>query len=684
MLARARGASRLRGAALPVAGSLSRAAVVLSWRGAKSAAARSKQPRAGPSSAPRVVSVPELCSAARFAELTRVPLPTLEKHAALLGEPIRAADTLLNPELMELLGLECGLTLQMRDFDAHSLPLPSGEARALLPVRAPVVTLMGHVDHGKTSLLDAFRGSRLVDGEAGGITQGISAFTVAPETDSCITFIDTPGHALFAAMRERGARATDLVVLVVAINAGVQPTTIEAIRYAKETDSPLIVAANKVDLPDSGAMIEKLRQDLLANDVMLEDLGGDVPLLPVSATKHIGLEALREAILLQAEILELRAERSGPAEGVVLEAFVSKGLGNVAVVLVQRGKLRVGECVVVGSTWGRVKALQDELGARIDEALPSTPVRLVGLRSLPGSGDALLAIASEDRAKEVVDFRLLKARAEAEATATVRRGRRQVPHPLCFVLTPHFPCSSAPSVPNLTSRRRTSKLVPALLKADAQGSLEAAREGLAHFPTNRVELKFVKAAVGNLTDADVQLAHDLGAFVVGFNTKVESKAARLANQLDVRIQNHDVIYSLVDGIKESLEAAIEPVLEDKEKGRAEVLELFTLTLTKKERKDGMSKFTTVAGSKVVSGEASNKSKVRVTRLGDVVHEGDVISLKHFKQEVRTLKKGAECGIIIKDFGGIKQGDMLSFYEVVPRRPSLYDEIDELAESRLMT
>lgn len=656
MLARARGASRLRGAALPVAGSLSRAAVVLSWRGAKSAAARSKQPRAGPSSAPRVVSVPELCSAARFAELTRVPLPTLEKHAALLGEPIRAADTLLNPELMELLGLECGLTLQMRDFDAHSLPLPSGEARALLPVRAPVVTLMGHVDHGKTSLLDAFRGSRLVDGEAGGITQGISAFTVAPETDSCITFIDTPGHALFAAMRERGARATDLVVLVVAINAGVQPTTIEAIRYAKETDSPLIVAANKVDLPDSGAMIEKLRQDLLANDVMLEDLGGDVPLLPVSATKHIGLEALREAILLQAEILELRAERSGPAEGVVLEAFVSKGLGNVAVVLVQRGKLRVGECVVVGSTWGRVKALQDELGARIDEALPSTPVRLVGLRSLPGSGDALLAIASEDRAKEVVDFRLLKARAEAEATATVRRGRR----------------------------RRTSKLVPALLKADAQGSLEAAREGLAHFPTNRVELKFVKAAVGNLTDADVQLAHDLGAFVVGFNTKVESKAARLANQLDVRIQNHDVIYSLVDGIKESLEAAIEPILEDKEKGTAEVLELFTLTLTKKERKDGMSKFTTVAGSKVVSGEASNKSKVRVTRLGDVVHEGDVISLKHFKQEVRTLKKGAECGIIIKDFGGIKQGDMLSFYEVVPRRPSLYDEIDELAESRLMT
>jgi len=504
---------------------------------------------------------------------------------------------------------------------------------------------MGHVDHGKTSLLDAFRGSKLASLEAGGITQAISAFMVEPNTPRAITFVDTPGHELFASMRKRGAHLTDIIVLVVAIDAGVQSTTKEAISHAMKLGCPMVVAANKIDTPGAEENLTKVKAQLLENGVVLEEFGGDVPLVAVSATKKLHLDELREQLLLQAEILELHAEDEGPAEGTVLEAMMQKGLGIVATVVVQRGHLRKQDHFVVGDTWGRVKVLKDERGRQVTSAKPTMPVRLVGLRDLPRAGDDLLVVNSEARAKEVSDFRQTRAQLTTEALTQERRGKR----------------------------RSTTKLIPAVLKADTQGSLEVVRDGLSHFPTNRVELKLIRGTVGPLNEADVDFAHQLGAFLIGFNVPVPAPVETLAHRLQVPVQTHRVIYHLVDGVKSVLEDAIEPVYEDAVTGEAEVLETFTLTLNRKDRKEGMSKYTLVAGSRVTSGEATGKSLVRVKRDDEVIYEGSVVSLKHFKQEVRSLKKGSECGLILRDCSDLQRGDRLSFYEVVARKPSLYEE-----------
>ncbi len=376
----------------------------------------------------RLVKVPELCTAERLARELRLPLPKLQSAAEALGEPIDTASRPLPQELIELLAEEVGgVDVRIISVDAVGRGPPADSERAALPLRPPVVTLMGHVDHGKTSLLDALRDSQLAAAEAGGITQGISAFTVG-EAAEAMTVIDTPGHELFSAMRRRGAKATDVVVLVVAVDAGVQPTTVQAIEYARATDAPLVVAANKIDKPDAERQLSKLTSQLLEHGVVAEEMGGETPVLGVSATKRIGLDELREAVLLQAELLELHEFADGPAEGVVLESAVVKGLGPVASVLVQRGSLKPSDHVVAGCAWGRVKALEGDGRARPRAAGPSTPVRVSGFRELPSTGDEVLVVASEARAKEVVEYRKarrsLEAAAQAEAEASARAAAR--------------------------------------------------------------------------------------------------------------------------------------------------------------------------------------------------------------------------------------------------------------------
>ncbi len=599
-----------------------------------------------PSTARRPIELAPFVSAEKLAKELNVSIGSLRKRADALGEPLPENSTPLASDIVELLALEWNRTVQLRDVDAHAAPKPSADEAASLPVRPPTVTLMGHVDHGKTSLLDAFRGSRLVDGEAGGITQGISAFVVNGDTTQPVTFIDTPGHELFSRMRARGAHATDVLLVVVAIDAGVQATTREAIRYAQEAKLPIVVAANKVDRPGAREQLPKLKQELLSNGLELEEFGGDVPVVEVSATQGIGLDDLLEAIQLQAELLELRAPTDGPAEGLVLDCNVHRGLGNVATVLIQRGVLRPRDHVIVGDTWGRARMLQNEMGKGMASATAGTPVRLTGLRDQPRPGDELLVVQSEARAKEVHDFRKARA-AHAEAAAlTQRRGRRV----------------------------SKVKPMPMMLKADTQGGLEAAHDSLQHFPTNRVELQIVRTAVGPVTESDVQVASKLEASITAFGVDISGGASDVAKRLGVRVQAHSVIYELVDDVKDMLEKAIPPVVEERVLGTAEVLDTFTLTLNRKGRSDGIGKRPVVAGSKVSTGVVSTNALARLKRGSTVVYEGKVASLRHFKEEVRSLKAGAECGIILHSCASsVLAGDVIEVYEMAERHQSLYEE-----------
>ena len=599
------------------------------------------------SSAARVAKLPDRCTAERLARELKMPLQALLRQARALGENAEG-DTVLSAELIELIGLESGVTVQTvgEIKDARRRPPPPPEELASLPLRPPVVTIMGHVDHGKTSMLDAFRGSELCAAEAGGITQTISAFQVDADSAEAMTFIDTPGHEFFSAMRQRGAHATDVVLLVVALDAGVQPTTVQAIQFAQEMEAPIVVAANKVDVPGNDKLMGKLHQQLLQHGLHPEELGGDVSVVPVSATRRLGLDKLREALLLHAEMLELHAEDAGAAEGLVLEAQMQKGMGVLATVLVQRGVLRRGDHVVAGTSYGRVKVLHDEEGRQAKQATPSVPVRVSGLRELPRAGDELLVMPSEQRAREVCEYRVARSSAEASEATQRSVGRK----------------------------RGSARLVPVLLKADTQGALEAVREGLSHFPKQRVEMRYVRTGVGPLTAADVEFAETLDAAVLGYNVTVPHKVELYAEKLLVPVHAHKVIYSLVDAAKEILEAAIPPRLEDVATGAAEVLQVFELTLNGKDRKEGMSKRTKVAGCKVNTGEATVNSRARVERGGEVVHEGKVISLKHFKQEVRTVRKGSECGMVLANYSDLREGDTISLYEVVSRKPGLYDDL----------
>src|SRR5712672_1936144 len=504
--------------------------------------------------------------------------------------------------------------------------------------RSPVVTVMGHVDHGKTSLLDALRHANVVSGEAGGITQHIGAYQVtSPESGKKITFIDTPGHAAFTAMRARGAKVTDIVILVVAADDGVMPQTVEAINHAKAAKVPMIIAINKIDKPD--AKPERVRTELLQHEVQVESMGGDVVDVEVSAKNKTNLDKLLEMIALQSELLELKTNAERPAEGTVIEAKLDRGRGPVATVLVQRGTLRVGDIIVAGAEWGRVRALINDQGENLDEAGPSVPVEVLGFNGPPEAGDRLAVVENEARAREVTSYRAHQKRENAAASISGMRG----------------------SLEQMMSQLKTSgrKDFPLIIKADVQGSLEAILGSLEKLGTDEVAARLLHAGVGGISESDVTLAEGFNAAIIGFNVRAHKEAAAAAKRNGIEIRYYNIIYDLVDDVKKAMSGLLAPTLRETMLGNAQILEIFNI-----------SKVGKVAGCRVTDGTVERGANVRLIRDNVVVHEGKLSTLKRFKDEVKEVASGQECGMAFENYGDMRAGDVIECYRVETIQRSL--------------
>src|SRR5437016_4017894 len=504
--------------------------------------------------------------------------------------------------------------------------------------RSPVVTVMGHVDHGKTSLLDALRHANVVSGEAGGITQHIGAYQVAsPESGKKITFIDTPGHAAFTAMRARGAKVTDIVVLVVAADDGVMPQTVEAINHAKAAKVPMIVAINKIDKPD--ARPERVRTELLQHEVQVESLGGDVVDVEVSAKNKTNLDKLLEMIALQSDLLELKTNASRPAEGTVIEAKLDRGRGPVATVLVQRGTLRIGDIIVAGAEMGRVRALISDQGENLEEAGPSVPVEVLGFNGPPEAGDRLAVVENEARARQVTSYRAHQKRENAAASISGMRG----------------------SLEQMMSQLKTSgrKDFPLIVKADVQGSLEAILGSLEKLGTEEVAARILHAGVGGISESDVTLAEGFNAAIIGFSVRANKEAAAAAKRNGIEIRYYNIIYDLVDDVKKAMSGLLAPTLRETMLGNAQILEVFNI-----------SKVGKVAGCRVTDGTVERGANVRLIRDNVVVHEGKLSTLKRFKDEVKEVQAGQECGMAFENYGDMRVGDVIECYRVETIQRSL--------------
>ena len=494
--------------------------------------------------------------------------------------------------------------------------------------RAPVVTIMGHVDHGKTSLLDAIRETNVAAGEAGGITQHIGAYQVSTHDGQKITFIDTPGHEAFTAMRARGAKVTDIVVLVVAADDGVMPQTVEAINHAKAARVPLIVAINKIDKPNADP--NRVRTDLLQHEVIVESMSGETLEVPVSALQKTGLDKLLEAIQLQAELLDLKANPSRSAEGVVIEAKLERGRGPVGTVLVQRGTLRVGDIIVAGSAWGRVRALIDDRGEPVTAAGPSVPVEILGFDSAPEAGDPFAVVESEARAREITDYRTRKRRQTLGSAGTARTLEQMMQQ----------------------LKEAGRKEFPLLVKGDVQGSVEAIAGALRKIGNDEVEARIIHSGVGGVTESDVALANASKAVVIGFNVRANTQAKMLADQSGVEIRYYNIIYDLVDDVKAAMSGLLPPTLREIFLGNAQILEVFNISRVGK-----------VAGCRVTEGKVERGAKVRLIRDNVVIHEGTLSTLKRFKDEVREVPAGQECGMAFANYQDIRAGDVIECFNV---------------------
>jgi translation initiation factor IF-2 len=496
-----------------------------------------------------------------------------------------------------------------------------------LESRAPVVTVMGHVDHGKTSLLDYVRRTKVASGEAGGITQHIGAYHV--ETPKgMITFLDTPGHEAFTAMRARGAKVTDIVVLVVAADDGVMPQTMEAIHHAKAAKVPIVVALNKMDRPEANP--DRVKQDLASHEVVPEDWGGDTMFVEVSAKTGKGVDTLLDSVLLQAEVLELKASREAPAKGIVIESRLDRGRGPVATILVQSGTLRRGDVLLAGAVFGRVRAMLDEAGRPIDEAGPSLPVEILGLAEVPLAGSEVLVLGDERKAREIALFRQGRFR-------DVKLAKQQSTN-----LENMFD--------QLGGDRKTLALI---VKADVQGSYEGLSHALSKLSTDEVKVNIVHAGVGGITESDVNLALASKAVIIGFNTRADAAARKLAESGGVQIRYYNIIYEAVDDVKAALSGLLAPERKENILGTVEIRKIYRI-----------SRVGTVAGCMVLDGVVRRSARVRLLRDNVVVHEGELDSLKRFKDDVREVKAGFECGLSLKNFNDMKEGDQLEAYEVV--------------------
>jgi translation initiation factor IF-2 len=500
--------------------------------------------------------------------------------------------------------------------DVESLPRP------------PVVTVMGHVDHGKTSLLDTIRRTRVASGEAGGITQHIGAYHVET-SKGVITFLDTPGHEAFTAMRARGAKVTDIVVLVVAADDGVMPQTKEAVAHVKAGNVPVVVAMNKIDKHEANT--ERVKQELVAEGIVPEEYGGDVQFVPVSAKTGQGIDTLLESILLQAEVLELKAPRDAPARGIVIESRLDKGKGPVATILVQSGTLKRGDIALVGSVFGRVRSMTDENGKTVQKAGPAIPVEIQGLSDVPLAGEDLLVLGDERKAREIALFRQGKFR-------DVKLAKQQ-----------------AAKLENMFDQMGSEdvKTLAMIVKADVQGSYEALSQALTKLSTEEVKVNIVHAAVGGITESDVNLALASKAVIIGFNTRAEAQARKLAETSGVQIRYYDIIYEAVDDVKAALTGMLTPERKESQLGMVEIREVYRI-----------SKIGTVAGCYVLEGVVRRGARIRVLRDNVVIHDGELDSLKRFKDDVREVKAGFECGLSIKNFNDVQKSDQLEVYEIV--------------------
>ncbi len=508
--------------------------------------------------------------------------------------------------------------------------------------RPPVVTIMGHVDHGKTSLLDALRSTDVVAGESGGITQHIGAYQVELPSGAKITFLDTPGHAAFTEMRARGANVTDIVVLVVAANDSLMPQTIEAINHAKAAKVPLIVAINKIDLHDANA--QKVRQDLLSHEVVVEELGGDTMAIEISAKKKINLDKLEEAILLQAEVLELKVNPNRPAEGAVIESKMEIGRGSVATVLVQKGTLKQGDIFVVGAQWGRVRAIYDDRGVQLQQAVPGQPVEVLGLTGTPDAGDILNVVPNEAKAREVSEFRARKKREKASAAMSTNRQGKTFEDIL----------AAAKVADN-------KKLLPVVIKGDVHGSVEAIISSLNKLTeeNNEIGIQVLHSGVGAITESDITLARASNAFVVGFNVRANAQARVQAEREGVQIRYYNIIYNVIDDAKAVLSGMLSPLRREEYLGHADIRQVFNITKVGK-----------IGGCMVTAGIVKRGAGVRLLRDNVVIHEGTLKTLKRFKDEVKEVKEGMECGMAFEGYENIKEGDVIECYQVVEEARTL--------------
>ncbi|TMJ05244.1 MAG: translation initiation factor IF-2 [Alphaproteobacteria bacterium] len=553
------------------------------------------------------------------------------------GHMAKITDT-IDADTAQLLAEELGHTVRrVAESDVEEGLFDAADAPETLVSRAPVVTIMGHVDHGKTSLLDAIRQTNVVSGEAGGITQHIGAYQVASPKGGKITFIDTPGHAAFTAMRARGAKVTDLVILVVAADDGVMPQTVEAINHAKAAKVPMIVAINKIDKAE--AKPERVRTELLQYEVQVESLGGDVLDVEVSATKKTNLDKLLETIQLQAEILDLRANPERAAEGTVIEAKLDRGRGPVATVLVQRGTLRGGDIVVAGAEWGRVRALLADTGAPVTEAGPSTPVEVLGFNGTPDAGDRLAVVGSEARAREVTDYRARQKREKAAARQTGMRG----------------------SLEQMMAQVKTAgrQEFPLVIKGDVQGSIEAIAGALEKAGNEEVAARIIHSGVGGVTESDVTLAESSGAAIIGFNVRAHKEAREAAERTGTEIRYYNIIYNLVDDVKKAMSGMLTPELRETMLGNAQILEIFNV-----------SKVGKIAGCRVTDGRVERGANVRLIRDNVVIHEGKLSQLKRFKDDAREVVAGQECGMAFEGYQDMRAGDVIECYRVETVQRSL--------------
>ena len=577
---------------------------------------------------PEIITVQELAN--RMAEKTADVVKTLMKMGV-MAKPTQS----LEADTAEIVASELGHRVKIVNDDDILKELEDiKDTDEEMVTRAPVVTIMGHVDHGKTSILDCFRSSNVVAGESGGITQHIGAYQITNRDNKKITFIDTPGHAAFSNMRARGSKTTDIIILVVAADDGLKPQTIESIAHAKSANVPIIVAINKIDL--SAADPDKVRNELLSHEIVVEKLSGEVLDVEISALKKTNLDKLEEAILLQADLLNLKANPNRSCRGVIIESKLEKGRGSVATVLVQKGSLKIGDIFVSGSEWGKVKALINDKGENLKEALPSMPIEVLGFDANPLAGDDFIVLDSENNARKIAEYRFNKK--QIQKNKVIKTNVEEM-----------FEQISAGEATSL----------PVIIKADVQGSAEAIESSIIKLSTDEVKTTVIHKGVGAITESDVALANSGKGFIVGFNVRAIPQARDMAKRDGVDIKYYSIIYELIDDIKNLLSGLLKPEITENIKGNVEIREVFSI-----------SKVGNIAGCFVKEGIISRNSKIRILRDSVVIHTGSISSLKRFKEEVKEVKNGYECGVMIENYSDIKVNDIIETFEVVEKSRKL--------------